>query len=207
MISSRQTVATLLLALAVLPFSAATTFAADDDGVIVNDYSDTGADYSAPEKSAEKSSSEDNGEMSASDTGGEQGKSTASTDTGEDGKPYKVDCSGEGPCKANQAVVTGYETFGEYCARCHGENAQGTTFAPSLVQAFRTKNIGQGRFTAAVAGGLTVVDSTTGGYRVMPAWAENEAVMSQIQQLWAFVKARADGALKAGRPQPMDDKS
>jgi hypothetical protein len=41
----------------------------------------------------------------------------------------------------------------------------------------------------------------------MPAWANNEDVMNNVQNIWAFLKARSDGELPAGRPKPMDDKS
>ena len=56
---------------------------------------------------------------------------------------------------------------------------------------------------AAVAGGVTRMDSTTGQYSVMPAWSENDDVMSHLQQIWAFLRARSDGELPAGRPEPL----
>ncbi|MES1925266.1 cytochrome C [Salinisphaera sp. T31B1] len=203
----RQTVATVLLALAIAPWGSA-VFAADD-GPIVNDYSKMGADYNAPSDTQSSAGSEKSGDSAAakSDSSGSSNSSASSqtaSSGGEDGKPYKVDCDGSGPCKVSEDVMVGYEKFGGHCSQCHAQNAEGSTFAPSLVD--RLKGMDQGRFTAAVAGGVTTMDSTTGMYRVMPAWSENEDVMNHVQQIWAFLKARSDGALPAGRPQPMQDK-
>ena len=197
MTTTRQTIAALVVAMASLPLASA-AFAADDEP-IVNDYSSMGAEYSgSSDSSAKDKSSED----SAASQSSSSSRQTASSSGGEDGKPYKVDCGGEGSCKVSEDVMVGYEKFGGHCAQCHAQNAEGSTFAPSLVQ--RLKGMGQGRFTAAVAGGVTRLDSTTGQYSVMPAWSNNEDVMSHMQQLWAFLKARSDGELPAGRPEVLD---
>lgn len=170
-----------------------------DDGPIVHDYSNMGAaDYNAPDSGSSDSSTQQDSSASQASSGG---ASAAAAETGENGKPYKVDCSGSGPCQVSQAVMTGYEKFGGHCSQCHAQNAEGSTFAPSLVQ--RLKTMDQGRFTAAVAGGVTTMDTTTGTYRVMPSWANNDDVMSHVTQIWAFLKARSDGALPAGRPEVM----
>lgn len=170
----------LALAVAVLPFSA--SLARADNGPITHDYSGTGASaYKQPQSSSESSSA--SGQASS-------------------GGAYKVDCSGSGPCKVGPQVMQGYEVFGGHCSRCHGENGEGSTFAPSLVNAIQG-GLGQGQFTAAVAGGITKLDTTTGMYRVMPSWANNPTVMNNVTQIWAYLKSRADGGLKPGAPQPI----
>lgn len=198
MINTRQTVAAIVLAMAALPL-ASTAFAADDEP-IVNDYSNMGADYGGSSDSGQSDAKSETSDSASSDASASSSKQTSSG--GEDGKPYVVECEdGQKNCKVSEDVMVGYEKFGSHCSQCHAQNAEGSTFAPSLVK--RLKGMGQGRFTAAVAGGVTRLDSTTGQYSVMPAWANNEDVMNHVQQIWAFLKARSDGALPAGRPQPM----
>lgn len=114
-------------------------------------------------------------------------------------KPYDVSCS-DGDCKAGEAVVTGYEKYHAHCHQCHGPNGVGSSFAPSLVK--RLKDMEQGEFAGIVANGQKRFDSTTGGYSVMPAWKDEKDVMSNMNQLWAYLKARADGALSSGEPEP-----
>ncbi|WP_348765257.1 cytochrome C [uncultured Salinisphaera sp.] len=198
MIPNRQTIVVSLVALAGLGLATAAVGA--DDGPIVNDYSSMGAEYGYSGDSSKKDESQ------AADTSAS--KSSGSTHSREqaadDGELYQVDCAGS-DCKVSKNVMVGYEKFGSHCAQCHAQNAEGSTFAPSLVK--RLKGMNQGRFTAAVAGGVTRLDSTTGQYSVMPAWANNEDVMNNVQNIWAFLKARSDGELPAGRPKPMDDKS
>ena len=194
----RQTIAVSLVALASLGLGASALAA--DDGPIVNDYSNMGAEYSPSDDSSK------NDDPQTTDQSGNQSSDVdqASQQAANDGELYKVDCTGS-DCKVSKNVMVGYEKFGSHCAQCHAQNAEGSTFAPSLVQ--RLKGMNQGRFTAAVAGGVTRLDSTTGQYSVMPAWANNEDVMNNVQNIWAFLKARSDGELPAGRPTPMDDKS
>jgi len=200
MMKTRQTVATLILAMTVAPWAGSVLAA--DDGPVVNDYSNMGAEYNAsPDDKSSDSKNKGDSESASSDS--DSAKQTAESG-GADGKPYEVNCEGN-DCKVNGDVMVGYEKFGSHCSQCHAQNAEGSTFAPSLVQ--RLKGMDQGRFTAAVAGGVTRLDSTTGQYSVMPAWSNNEDVMNHVQQIWAFLKARSDGALPAGRPEPMDSKS
>lgn len=196
MLRTRQTIAAIVFAMATLPL-ASTALAADDEP-IVNDYSKMGADYSP-------SSSSDSAKASESEGAGAEKSTSSQSASSEnaDGKLYEVNCDVEGPCQVSEDVMVGYEKFGGHCAQCHAQNAEGSTFAPSLVK--RLQNMGQGRFTAAVAGGVTRMDTTTGTYSVMPAWNQNEDVMSHLQQIWAFLKARSDGALPAGRPKQMEN--
>lgn len=134
-----------------------------------------------------------------------ESESTADGQTSEDdaaasnGKPYDVSCDDDS-CSANEAVITGYEKYHAHCHTCHGPNGVGSTFAPSLVD--RLEDLSQGEFTGIVANGKKRFDSTTGTYSVMPPWKDNPDVMSNVGQLWAYLKARSDEALPAVTPQP-----
>lgn len=217
-------VTTLCLALAPLFVSSIVT-AQIGDGPIVNDYSDYGAaeyDDSADEAdtSASNASATTNEPTvndysnygaaeygdSDSDTsqqapGGQTSSESAlASSSPAGGTPYEVDCSG-GPCKANEAVVIGYQKFVGHCSQCHGETAEGSTFAPSLVQ--QLKGMDKETFVHIVTNGQTSMNPGTGTYSVMPPWGSNKSVMDSIDSIWAFLKARSDGALKAGRPEQM----
>jgi hypothetical protein len=41
------------------------------------------------------------------------------------------------------------------------------------------------------------------GTGVMPAWGDNSNIRPYIENLWAYLIARADGALGPGRPQKL----
>ncbi|MFB3083467.1 MAG: hypothetical protein ACE1Z4_08440 [Gammaproteobacteria bacterium] len=48
-----------------------------------------------------------------------------------------------------------------------------------------------------------VTHGMQGEMGVMPGWKDNAAVMAKLDALYRFLKARADGALPPGRPEPM----
>ncbi|MHB0777151.1 c-type cytochrome [Halomonas sp. WWR20] len=158
----------------------------------VNDYSSYGA--------AEYGSSDDTGETSGAANATDSSANTVASDSPANGTPYEVDCNGS-TCKANPPVVAGYEKFVGHCSQCHGETAEGSTFAPSLVQ--RLQGMDKQQFIQIVTNGKTTQDPGTGTYAVMPPWGGNKSVMGNIDNIWAFLKARSDGALKAGRPESM----
>lgn len=113
-------------------------------------------------------------------------------------KPYDVDCSqvdenGEEYCVTDKATYVGWRTFHANCHVCHGQNAVGSSFAPSLL-----KHIDKERFVNVVTNGYT------GQIGVMPAWGKNPNVKDFIDELYAYQQARADGVLKPGRPKRKD---
>lgn len=136
---------------------------------MVNDYSSMGAEYTAKEESPDEEASESSGDSAA--------PGDFST--------------------ANLAV--GHEKYNANCAQCHGQDAVGSTFAPSLVN--RLKRLDYASFVDVVTNGKTSFNSSTGGYNVMPGWKNNAAVMEYMNPLWGYLKARADGDLGTGRPQ------
>ncbi|MBF2759498.1 MAG: c-type cytochrome [Ectothiorhodospiraceae bacterium AqS1] len=121
----------------------------------------------------------------------------ASPSLAEDSPPsYKehIQCE-DGKCKVDLWLVRGYRAFSQ-CQVCHGLDGTGSTIAPSLLD--KMLEIDHARY----------VDVVTNGYQgqvgVMPAWKENPNVMKYIDQLYAYLMARADGTLPAGRLERYD---
>jgi mono/diheme cytochrome c family protein len=79
-----------------------------------------------------------------------------------------------------------YRTTG--CGQCHGGAGQGGA-APSLVD--RLKSIDQAQFNKSVLEGKNL----------MPPWKGNPKVVANIDKLYAYLKARSDGALGEGKPE------
>lgn len=111
--------------------------------------------------------------------------------------PYTVVCAegaaAAGQCKVDKKTFVGWRTFHAFCHQCHAQDAVGSTFAPSLVE--RLKEIDKQRFLHSVENGYT------GQIGVMPAWKDNPNVAKRYEELYAYLKARSDGALPPGRPK------
>jgi hypothetical protein len=119
----------------------------------------------------------------------------ARTEVAEEEKPYTVVCetdNGRRACKVDQATFVGWRTFHGFCAQCHAQDAVGSTFAPSLLA--RMPRVDRERFEHVVAEGFA------GQMGVMPGFKDNPNVMPRTDELFAYLKARADGILPGGRP-------
>jgi mono/diheme cytochrome c family protein len=94
----------------------------------------------------------------------------------------------------SQEVYSGWKQFNLNCARCHGEDVQGTTIAPHLIVSLRpdgpinTKEI----FVQTVCAGRPE--------KGMPAWCALGLDMDKINQIYAYVKGRSDSKIHPGRP-------
>jgi hypothetical protein len=93
-----------------------------------------------------------------------------------------------------QAVYDGWKQFNLLCARCHGEDVQGTTIAPHLITSLQpdgpinTKEL----FVQTVCAGRPA--------KGMPAWCQLGLDMDKIQSIYQYVKGRSEGKIHAGRP-------
>ena len=93
-----------------------------------------------------------------------------------------------------QNVYQGWKQYELNCARCHGEYAVGTSFAPALVVSLKeggTVPTKESFMTTVCAGRKE---------KGMPAWCELGLEMNKIDDMYAYIKARADGKVGAGRP-------
>jgi mono/diheme cytochrome c family protein len=93
-----------------------------------------------------------------------------------------------------QLVYEGWKQFNLNCARCHGEDVQGTTIAPDLIVSLRptgpinTKEL----FIQTVCAGRPE--------KGMPSWCALGMDMEKINQIYAYVKGRSDAKIHPGRP-------
>jgi hypothetical protein len=92
------------------------------------------------------------------------------------------------------AVYDGWKQFNLNCARCHGEDVQGTTIAPHLIVSLRpdgpinTKEL----FVQTVCAGRPA--------KGMPAWCALGMEMGTIEAIYSYVKGRSEGKIHPGRP-------
>jgi mono/diheme cytochrome c family protein len=109
-------------------------------------------------------------------------------------KPYTITDG-----KVDKKTFNGWRRYTESCLRCHGPDGAGSSYAPSLVDS--AKHLTQDEFNDIVVNGRTNVNAAS--ENVMPPFGEVE--VSYLDDIWAYLKARADGALGRGRPPRVGD--
>lgn len=105
---------------------------------------------------------------------------------------YKISKDGT----VDWGTFVGYLRYNDACLRCHGPDGAGSSYAPDLSQAL--KGVDYSQFIADVAGGIKAVN--TAQQLVMPSFATDKNVMCFIQEIYAYLRARATGGLGRGRP-------
>ncbi len=106
---------------------------------------------------------------------------------------FKVDPDGT----VDWYTYTGYLRYSSECLRCHGPDGMGSSYAPALYQSL--KRLSYSEFYAIVAGGKQ--DVGTAQQLVMPANGLNKNVMCFIDDIFIYLRARANGAIGRGRPE------
>ena len=97
---------------------------------------------------------------------------------------------------------SGFRRYHSECHVCHGPEGEGSTYAPGLVKSLKTMSYTD--FLGVVASGR--IRNEAGTEFVMPALGDNKNVMCYIDDMYVYLKARADGAMPRGRPPGRDDK-
>jgi mono/diheme cytochrome c family protein len=92
--------------------------------------------------------------------------------------------------KADARTYNGYRRYHGGCSHCHGPDGLGSTFGPTLVD--RLPDIGAFR--------RAVRDGQSTGNSVMKGYADDPNIAPYIDDIYAYLQARADGALGRGRP-------
>jgi methanol metabolism-related c-type cytochrome len=99
--------------------------------------------------------------------------------------------------KVDFGTYNGYRRYDGYCMRCHGPDGGGSSYAPALAQSLTMMTYEQ--FLETVVYGRQV--ERAGQASVMPAFGEVTDVMEYIDDIYAYLKARADGVVGRGRPE------
>jgi methanol metabolism-related c-type cytochrome len=116
-----------------------------------------------------------------------------------DGTPaYKIAADGT----LDWYTFSGYRRYHAECHTCHGPEGEGSSYAPSLVNSL--KRLSHEEFMQVVVNGKNTVN--TAQQQVMPGFGENANVMCYLDDIYAYLKARADGVLPRGRPAKREDK-
>ena len=124
--------------------------------------------------------------------------------------------------KVDSSTYLGWRLFHSSCVSCHGTDATGTGVAPDLVK--RVGDMSRSKFVATILQRYNIVvresdaagESATreafieqilqgrAGRIAMPVWEGDPNVAPNVMDLYAYLKARADGALGTGRPTLAD---
>lgn len=82
------------------------------------------------------------------------------------------------------------------CTQCHGPAGQGSTYAPELINSLKAMDFAT--FLGIVASGRIRKQGDT--EYVMPALGDNKNVMCYIEDIYAYLRARAQDAVGVHRP-------
>lgn len=88
-------------------------------------------------------------------------------------------------------VYVGWRAFGQYCARCHGQGAQGSEFAPNLPERMGTMT--EQAFATLMERGYPGMAGS-----LLGPWGRDPVLASYYGPLWAYLRARATAAVAAG---------
>ena len=99
-------------------------------------------------------------------------------------------------------TYSGFRRYHSECHVCHGPDGEGSTYAPGLVESLKTMSYPD--FLQIVASGRKNVGSAS--QNVMPALGDNPNVMCYADDIYVYLKARAEGGLPRGRPAKRADK-
>jgi methanol metabolism-related c-type cytochrome len=99
-------------------------------------------------------------------------------------------------------TFSGFRRYHAECHTCHGPDGEGSTYAPGLVESLKTMSYPE--FMLIVATGREVISADK--QSKMPALGDNPNVRCYLEDIYIYLKARADGAVPRGRPAKRADK-
>lgn len=102
--------------------------------------------------------------------------------------------------KVDFGTYNGYRRYHSHCHTCHGPDGLGSSYAPALTDSI--EDIGYEGFIQAVVFGIENVGAAQ--QSVMPSFSEDANVTENIDDIWAYLKGRADGVVPRGRPARLD---
>ncbi len=108
-------------------------------------------------------------------------------------RPYTI-C---GQNVVDRGTYNGYRRYHAFCYVCHGPDGLGSSYAPNLLESLTVMK--RDDFSQVVAGGRQNLGA--GKESVMPAFYEVTDVMTYLEDIYSYLKARSDGKLGRGRPE------
>jgi methanol metabolism-related c-type cytochrome len=99
-------------------------------------------------------------------------------------------------------TYSGYRRYHSECHVCHGPDGEGSSYAPALKDSL--KSMSYSDFTTVVIGGRKNVN--TANENVMPAFGTNPNVMCYLDDIYVYLRARANNAWGRERPPNHEDK-
>jgi len=100
-------------------------------------------------------------------------------------------------------TYSGFRRYHSDCHVCHGPDGDGSSYAPALKDSL--KAISYSDFLGVVASGRQNVN--TASENVMPAFGTNKNVMCYLDDIFVYLRARANDAIPRGRPAKHAEKS
>jgi mono/diheme cytochrome c family protein len=91
----------------------------------------------------------------------------------------------------DRSIFNGYRHYSASCNHCHGPDGIGSSFGPGLIEALND----------AEAFRDAVLNGRSSGLSVMKGFASDPNVVSHIDDIYAYLRARADGLIGRGRPR------
>jgi len=124
----------------------------------------------------------------------------------EDGKYYDKESNPTYKVQSDGTVdwftYSGYRRYHSDCHVCHGPDGEGSSYAPALSHVLKTMNYPD--FANVVVNGRKNVN--TAQESVKPSFGTNPNVMCYIEDIFVYLRARANDAVPRGRPQKHEDK-
>jgi methanol metabolism-related c-type cytochrome len=111
---------------------------------------------------------------------------------------YKIQADGT----VDWYTYSGFRRYHSDCHVCHGPDGEGSTYAPALKNSL--KSITYDDFVGVIASGRQNV--STSQESVMPAFGTNPNVICYVDDLFVYLRARANDAVPRGRPAKRADK-
>lgn len=99
-------------------------------------------------------------------------------------------------------TYSGFRRYHSECHVCHGPDGMGSSYAPALVYSLKTLSYND--FMSIVAGGKK--DVNTAQDLVMPSFGLDKNVMCYADDIYVYLRARANDAVPRGRPVKHEEK-
>ena len=94
------------------------------------------------------------------------------------------------------ATYKGWRSYHAECHVCHGPDAMGSTYAPSLMVSLQ-QGLSYDDFFNVIMNGRGEAEGAQKG-NVMPAFGANTNVAPHVEDMYRYVKARAEGKIRRG---------